>query len=57
MRESKVIEVGSNVTPMKRPSLKGKVRKIGKAWNGDALYILDNGSMHRAEELRKDSNE
>ena len=56
MSESKVIEVGSNVTPLKRPSLKGKVRKIGKAWNGDNLYILDNGSMHRAEELRKDND-
>ena len=56
MSTTKVIEVGSNVTPMKRPSLKGKVRKITKAWNGDALYILDNGSMHRAEELRKEES-
>ena len=51
------IKVGDKVTPLKRPSLRGVVKKITEAYNGKKLYILDNGSMHVEGELRKDDNQ
>ena len=46
-----MINVGDLVTPKKHPVLKDKVRKIAKDFNGNPLYILENGCMYTAKEL------
>ena len=46
-----MIKIGDTVTPKKHPVLKDKVRKIGKDFNGDPLYILENGTMYTKDEL------
>ena len=46
-----MIKVGDTVIPKKHPSLKGVVKNISKAYDGSALYILDNGCMYTEEEV------
>jgi hypothetical protein len=48
----KMIKVGDTVILKKGPILKGVVRKIGKDFNGKPLYILTNGNMYTAEEIK-----
>ena len=47
-----MIKVGDLVIPKKHPNLGGKVIKIGKDFNDQPLYILENHTMYTEEELK-----
>ncbi len=47
-----MIKVNDTVIPRQYPELKSKVKKIGRDFNNEPLYILKNGCMYTKHELQ-----